>query len=58
MMLRCFSWIPSVVLSIRAMIRKVNIKVVIPNRDILLGDKVKPGLLLKATYSERASSFS
>ena len=38
------------------MIPKANMKVVIPNIDILVGDEVKPGLLLKATYCERASS--
>jgi hypothetical protein len=37
---------------------KAKVKVVIPNKDILYGDEVKPGLLLKATYSKRASSFS
>ena len=36
------------------MIPKANIKVVIPNSDILRGDEVKPGLLLKATC-KRAS---
>ena len=40
------------------MIPKANKKVVIPNKDILYGDEVKPGLLLEATYCKRASSFS
>jgi hypothetical protein len=32
--------------------------VVIPNINILRGDEVKPGLLLKAIYCKLASSFS
>ena len=39
------------------MIAKANIKVVIPNMNILGGDELKPGLLLKAIYCQRASSF-
>jgi hypothetical protein len=33
-------------------------EVVVPNMVILYGDEVKPGLLLKANYCKRASSFS
>jgi hypothetical protein len=32
-------------------------KVVIPSMNILGGDEVKPGLLLKTIYCQRASSF-
>jgi hypothetical protein len=40
------------------MIAKANMKVVIPSMNILGGDEVKPGLLLKAIYCQRASPFS
>jgi hypothetical protein len=40
----------SVVFSVSVMIPNANMKLVIPNMDILLGLEVKPGLLLKSTY--------
>ena len=52
------SWNSIVAFSTSVMNPKLNRKVVIPSRDILYGDKEKPGLLLKATYRKRASSFS
>ena len=39
------------------MIPKANMKVVIPNMNILGRDEVKPGLLLKPTYCKRVLSF-
>ena len=38
----------SIVFSTSAMIPKANMKVVIPNKIILIRDDVKPGLLLKS----------
>jgi hypothetical protein len=46
-----------VVTSTSATIPKANMKVVIPNMNILGGDEVKPGLLLKVIYYKHAFSF-
>ena len=45
---------PTVVTNTSAIIPNANVNVVIPNMNILGGDEVKAGLLLTATYCERA----
>jgi hypothetical protein len=47
-----------IVASTIAIIPNANMKVVIPNRNILRGHDLKAGWLLKAIYCKRASSFS
>jgi hypothetical protein len=47
----------TIVPSTSAIIPKENMNVVIPNMNILGEDEVKPGLLLKAIYYQRVSTF-
>jgi hypothetical protein len=46
-----------VITSTSATIPRANMKVVMPNMNILGGEEVKPGFLLKDVYHKHASSF-
>jgi hypothetical protein len=48
----------TIVTSTSATIPMANMRDVTPSMHILVGEEVKPGLLLKANYCKRASSFS